>query len=212
MVTRHIPHSLSADQADEKPYPTDAVRKIVLDRLLKLGFETIRLPLGATENENHVPILASKDLTTKDRVIVFFGERHAEPGILSWRVIGEEGIKLGSLVDFATAVFAPTSSVRDSAPGVIITNPCQLLWYRGGSRAVSLNEWLCLPRQSAVHESFKVDKVKNLIPGNRDYREHVNYIFDHVLPKLVKKEAKIDVIGIEYTASAVVEYLATHCK
>lgn len=191
---------------------TDAVCKIVRDRLFKLGIETVRLPLGAGETDKHVPILISKDIATKDRVIVFFGERHAQPGILSWRVIGEEGIKVGSLEDFVTAaLFAPAPTGQAAAPGIIIANPCQLLWYRGGSRAVSDSEWLNLPRASAVHEAFRIDEVKNKISGHRDYREHVRYMFDQVLPQLTKKEAKLDIIGIEYPVSAAVQYLATHC-
>ncbi|EXJ92498.1 hypothetical protein A1O3_01050 [Capronia epimyces CBS 606.96] len=189
----------------------NAVRNIVQDRLFKLGLETIRLPLGANEVDAHVPILVSKDIANKDRVIVFFGERHAEPGILSWRVIGEEGIKFGSLLEFVTAVmFAPTPTAQDTAPGIIIANPCQLLWYRGESRAVSVQEWLNLPRLSAVHEAFRVDEIKNKISGNRDYKEHISHLFDQVLPRLTKKEAKLDVIGLEYPGSAVVEYLSLH--
>jgi hypothetical protein len=191
---------------------TDAVYKIIRDRLFKLGLEPVRLPLGAGPNDNHVPILVSKDISTKDRVIVFFGERDSEPGILSWRVIGEEGIKYGSLVEFVTAaLYSPTPTPTSQAPGIIIANPCQLLWYRGGARAVSPSEWLNLPRASAVHEAFRVDDVKNRIPRNRDYKEHVSYLFDEVLPRLIKTDAKIDIMGIEYPGSTAVEYLASHC-
>ncbi|KIX06176.1 uncharacterized protein Z518_04150 [Rhinocladiella mackenziei CBS 650.93] len=188
-----------------------AVRKIIRHRLFELALETVRIPLGASEGENHVPILVSKDIGTKDRVIVFFGERAYEPGLLSWRVIGEEGIKVGSLLDFVgAALFGPTPTSQHAGPGIVIANPCQLLWYRGGARAVSSNEWLNLPRESAVHEAFRVDEVKNKIPGNRNYEEHVHYIFDHVLPILVKQEARLDIIGLEFPGSAVVEYLSAH--
>ncbi|KAL2426083.1 hypothetical protein ABEF95_010706 [Exophiala dermatitidis] len=189
----------------------DAVRKIVQDRLFELGIETVRLPLGAGETDQHLPILVSKDISTKDRVIVFFGERGFEPGILSWRVIGDEGIKVGSVEELVkAALFSPMPTSQNTVPGVVIANPCQLLWYRGGSRAVSPAEWLCLPRPSAVHEPFRVDEVKNKIPGNKDYREHVSYMFEQVLPRLLKREAKLDIVGIEYPGSAAVEYLAKH--
>lgn len=188
-----------------------AIRKVVEDRLLTLGFETLRLPLGVGGSENHVPILVTKDIGTKERVLVFFGERYAEPGILSWRVIGEEGIKVGSLLEFMHAVlFGPTPKSGHQSPGLIIANPAQLLWWRGGGRAVSLGEWLNLPRQSAVHEAARVDEVKNRIEGNRDFEEHVEYVLGKVVSKLVKKTAKIDVVGIEYTGSKAVEYLSAH--
>jgi hypothetical protein len=154
-----------------------AIRKIVLDRLHDLDLETVNCPLGTEENDNHVPILVSKQISSKDRVIVYFGERNADLGILSWRVIGEEGVNHGSLVDFVKAALTgPAPTAKDTAPGIIIANPCQLLWYRGGSRAVSQLEWLeGLPKPSAVHEAMRIDPVKNTIPGNKDYREHVHY-------------------------------------
>ncbi|KIW88719.1 uncharacterized protein Z519_10765 [Cladophialophora bantiana CBS 173.52] len=189
-----------------------AIHQIIKDRLSDLGCETVRLPLGASEAENHVPILVSKDIDTKARVTVLFGERNIEPGILSWRMIGEAGINRGSLVEFAKALFAPRPPIATSAStsGLIVANPCQLLWYRGGGRAVSVHEWNCLPRPSAVHDAPRVDAVKNRIPGNRDYVEHVSYMFEKVIPSLVAKEAKVDVIGLEYTGSAALEYLAEH--
>ena len=104
-----------------------------------------------------------------------------------------------------------TGARSPSTPGIIVANPCQLLWYRGGSRAVSNYEWLTLPRPSAVHDALRVDAVKNRIPGHHDYEEHVRYIWDKVIPTLVKKDAKIDVIGAEYTGTAVLEYLAANC-
>lgn len=191
------------------------MRRIVTQRLHALGLETVRLPLGATPTDKHVPIFMSKDIANKDRVIVFFGERSFEPGILAWRVIGETGIKHGSLVEFVTAVnSAPTQlgGGSDQVPGIVIANPCQLLWYRGGGRAVSTLEWEALPRQSAVHDAMRVDKIKNLVQGQEDYRKHVQYLFDHVLATQLKTNVKLDIIGCEYTGSAAVEHLAEHCE
>jgi hypothetical protein len=202
----------------------------VQKRLLDLGFETVRLPLGAGEQENHLPILVSEGIATKDRVIIIFGGRNAEPGILSWRAIGEEGIRHGSLVEFAKAALSASAPVASftstpaenatenitistvNTPGIIIANPCQLLWYRGGSRAVSNYEWLCLPRPTAVHDAPRVDGVKNRIPGNHDYVEHVQYMFQKVIPSLLNERARIDIVGVEFTGTAAVEYLAQHCK
>jgi len=192
---------------------TACVRNIVLERLLHLGFEILRLPVGVPESENHVPILVSKDLRSKKRVVVLFGERNKDLGIFSYRVVGEEGIKVGSILDFVEAVlFGPTLTSDHDTPGVVITNPGQLLWYRGGSRAVTHSEWLSLPREYAVYEAFRIDPIKNTIPGNRDFREHVSYVFDHVLAEMIQPTALLDIIGLEYTGSAALEYLADHCE
>ncbi|RMZ81297.1 hypothetical protein DV737_g2573, partial [Chaetothyriales sp. CBS 132003] len=186
-------------------------RRLVHARLKRLGFQTVRLPLGATDTDPHVPIYASKSIERKKRVIVIFGERHLEPGIFSYRVIGEEGINIGSAIDFAESVLnKPAHGCEDDAPGIIITNPSQLLWYRGGGRAVTWSEWMGLPRESAVHEPFRIDAVKNKIPKNDDYREHVRCVFDDALPKLLHKDAKLDIIGLEWTGNAVLEYLSQH--
>lgn len=190
-----------------------AVRKIILDRLEGLGVQTVRLPLGAKENDKHVPILVSNGIRSKNRVIVFLGERQMEPGVLSWRTVGDQGIKHGSLVDFVDALKnGPSPTVESSDPGIIVANPCQLLWYRGGERAVSWNEWMDLPRETGVSDAMRVDEIKNYIDHNRDYTEHINYLFDQVLPELVSKDAKIDIIGLEYSVTAAFEYLAKHCE
>lgn len=186
-----------------------------MNRLHLLHLETLRLPLGASETDKHVPILVSEDLAAKDRVIVYFGERAFEPGLLAWRVIGEAGIKHGSMVQFIdTLTSAPNrhDQPQSAIPGIIIANPCQLLWYRGGGRAVSDVEWLELPRPSGVHEAMRVDRVKNLIEGNEDYIRHVDYLFKHVLPYRLKSDAKLDIIGCEYTGAAALEHLSKNCE
>ena len=190
-----------------------AIREIVQGRLEKLGLDTVRLPLGAAKDEKHIPILVSKDIASKDRVIVVFGERGLSPGILSWRILVDEGINVGSTVDFVTsAVNEPGPSPDQSAPGIVIANPSQLLWYRGGGRAVSDSEWLHLPRPNAVSEPMKIDPVKNRVPGNETFEAHVQFMFEEVLSKLVDKDASIDVLGVEFSGSAAVEYLSSHCE
>ncbi len=154
-----------------------------------------------------MPVLVSSGLSTASRVMVFFGERHLPPGILSWRVLGEEGIKVGSILQFAEAV----TNNDNEKTAMVVANPCQLLWYRGGSRAVSDTEWLDLPRPSAGHEAMRVDPVKNRIPHNHDYGEHVRYVLG-VLPQVLSEHVKIDIVGVEYPGSAVVEYLAENCN
>jgi hypothetical protein len=162
-------------------------------------------------------------------VTVLVGERNVEPEIMSWRILGEEGITRGSMVEFAkTVLYAPTVGNGDnldgqpvngtetesskSSIGLIVANPFQLIWYRGGSRAVSSTEWVALPRPSAVHEPPRIDSNRNRIPENRNHEEHVAYIFEKVIPSLVKKDAKLDIIGTEFPGKAVLDVLAANCE
>jgi hypothetical protein len=178
-----------------------------------LGFHILRLPLGASDTDNHVPIWVSPNISAKKRVIVILGETTQDLGILSYRVIGDEGINIGSCINLIKAIQqGPTTTNGDDIPGIIIANPAQLHWYRGGGRAVSATEWQHLPRESAVHEPFSVHPFKNRIPHNTTSREHVYYIFNEVIPNVVDRKAQIDLIGLENTGTAAVEYLAMNCE
>ena len=197
------------------------MRKEVSKRLSSVGLETYRLPLRATEAEPHVDILVSRNLEAKKRVIVVFGERALEAGIFSYRVIGDEGINTGSAVDFVKSILqGPRSDANGSfpkvseeqTPGIVIANPGQLYWYRGGKRAVTWSEWQGLPRQSALHEAYRVDETKNKIPGNGDYEDHVISVFHGVLEETLAQDVKIDIIALEQTGAAVLKYLACNCK
>ena len=170
--------------------------------------EVVPLPLGATAQDNHTPILVSKDIGSKKRVIVFFGERHNELGILSLRVLSEEGINVGCAASFIKAV----EEDEVDAPGIILANPGQLLWYRGEDRAVTRLQWINLPRESAIGPAMRIDDVKNTIPGNKDYDDHLEYIFENVLTNIVSKEAKINVIAMEWCGTALSKYLESRCK
>lgn len=189
------------------------VRKIVRERLIELGLDVLRLPIGAKQDENHVPILVSKNLKMKKRIVILFGERSQDLGVFSFRTIGEDGINIGSAVNMVNAILNHSATGREEdAPGVIITNPGSLLWYRGEGRAVTDREWLHLPRASAVHEPFRIDPVKNRIPGNHDYVQHVQYMFENIMTDHVDPAATFDVIGLEYTGTAVVHHLSDNCK
>lgn len=223
---------------------TACVRRIVLSRLLDLGLEQVRLPLGVSESDKHIPILVSKGLAAKKHIVVLFTDRYTDPGVLSYRVTGDEGINIGSLVNFTRAILhgpgpkppnngdqLPSAMSTDSGfstppslppgteqPGLIIANPSQLLWYRGGGRPVTDREWMCLPRETAVHQPFRIDEVKNRVIGNRTFQEHIQYVFEHVLsssstspnPAICNSEAKFSIIGLEYVGSAVLQYIVDH--
>ena len=57
---------------------------------------------------------------------------------------------------------------------------------------------------------MQYDEAKNAIPGNENWRNHISYVFDHVLDQLVSQEAELDVIGLENGGLGVMEYLASH--
>ena len=181
------------------------------ERLAKLGLKKLRLPLGTSETDKHVPILVSPDLETKNRVIVLFSERDQDLGIFSYRVIGEEGINIGSAVNFVTSILSGQASKSGGdVPGIILTNPGQLLWYRGGGQAISRTQWYELPRSSAVEEPMRIDEERNAVEYNRDYQEHVNYVLRNVIEIVVNKNARIDLIGLEWTGQAALKYLAAN--
>ncbi|KAF3490910.1 uncharacterized protein GIQ15_00427 [Arthroderma uncinatum] len=215
------------------------IRDIVVSRLHDQGLETLRLPIGAEPNEQHVPILVSPSFKTDKRIIVVFGEPVQDLGIWAYRTIGGDKINTGSAVDFtaavlgskctiipvaeqkskpseqtSSAVLSDTNESNDEAnkpppPGLILTNPGQLVWHCAGERAISLPTWLALPRKYAVDPPMKMT-VRNKIPGNETWQDHVTYVFDEVLGKLTSSDAKIDVIGLAEGSLATVRYLAEH--
>ncbi|ODH30339.1 hypothetical protein ACO22_03614 [Paracoccidioides brasiliensis] len=199
------------------------IREIVTSRLVNLGFETLRLPIGAAANSQHVPILTSKSFKSQARLIVVFGEPTQELGIWAYRVIGKEGINIGSAVNFASAVLGNnncsngpktdvnrlTNSKPQPGTGLILTNPGQLVWHCANERAISLPMWHALPRRSAVEPPMRMT-FRNKIPGNETWQNHITYVFEEVLGKLAASDVKIDVIGLAEGGLGAVRYLAEH--
>lgn len=161
-----------------------------------------------------MPILLSPNIKTKSRVILFFNEPCQDLGILAYRTIGTRSIKQGSIEEFVAGVFDGMSNASGNAevPGVLIANPGQLLWHRGGQRPLTLSSWQGLPRKTAVHDAMRLDPVKNRIPGNESLEKHVAYVFERVLDSVTNAQAQIDVIALEWSADAIVKYLNTNCK
>lgn len=159
----------------------------------------------------------SPNLAEKKHVIVLFTERHIDLGILSYRILGDESINTGSVVDLVKAILEGPSPPA-GRPGLIIANPSQLIWYRRGKRAVTDREWQNLPRESAVQLAMNIDEVKNRIDGNRNFEEHVQYIFEHILTTadedeqtspnpICNPDAKFSIIGLEFPGSTALQYI-----
>ncbi|MCJ1288423.1 hypothetical protein MMC26_007780 [Xylographa opegraphella] len=170
--------------------------------------DTVRLPISATPQDNHVPILADSHLATATRVIVYVGESCQDLGIFAYRLIGANTIASGSAVEFVNYL---KMASRDP-PAIIMANPGQLIWYRRGQRAMSQQTWHAIPRDTAVSEPMIIDRVNNIIPQNEDIQKHVTCLFEQVIDKLPNEHAKIDIIGIGDGALEVVEYLQQDWK
>lgn len=159
----------------------------------------------------------SPNLAEKKHVIVLFTERHIDLGILSYRILGDEGINTGSVVNLVKAILESPAPPA-GRPGLVIANPSQLIWSRAAKRAVTDREWVNLPRDSAVYLAARIDEVKNRIEGNRNFEEHVQYIFEHILTPTERDEhtfpnpichpdAKFSIIGLEFPGSAALQYI-----
>jgi hypothetical protein len=57
---------------------------------------------------------------------------------------------------------------------------------------------------------LRIDEVKNKVAGNEDYKAHVKYIFDNVIDQMVRGDARIDVVGLEWTGRAAIMHLASN--
>ncbi|KAI9882206.1 MAG: hypothetical protein M1823_006046 [Watsoniomyces obsoletus] len=193
----------------------------ILERLHALGIETLRLPLGTPSNKPHIPILVSRNISTRKRIILVIPEALQDLGIWAYRIIGSAGkdaMNRGSAVNFVkyvknlglhhagNGVNEGDGGNDENTPGIIIANTGQLVWYRGGKRAVSFTTWDSLPRKSAVHGSMRIDDVRNRVPKNSSVKEHVKYIFEEILDngEMVKKDIEVYVIGLSDGADEVV--------
>lgn len=169
-----------------------ALRDMVHDRLQALGLEDLRLPLGATQDDPHIPILVTKNLSTAKRVILFIGDHSQDLGILAYRIVGGTGgVNAGSMVNLV-------KYIQSTMPGtaVIIGNPGQLRWWRRGGKAVTIPSWYAIPRKSAVHGAPRFDEIKNTVEGNRDTAQHVAYLLNSVVAQLCDPESVIDIISV----------------
>ncbi|KAI9929242.1 hypothetical protein ASPWEDRAFT_103510 [Aspergillus wentii DTO 134E9] len=189
------------------------IRTIVSSRLQDLGLTTLRLPLSSTPNDPHVPIWVSPNLSTASRIVVVFGEPNQDLGIWAYRSIGTQGIHAGSAVSFANAVLGRKNGGDQETSGdtaLVLANTGQLIWNCGSRRAVTHPSWIALPRRSAVDPPMTMSQ-RNKIPGNANWQEHVDCVFDEILGargKLVKADAKIDIIGLAEGGLGAIRYLA----
>jgi hypothetical protein len=177
----------------------------------------LHLPLNSGPTKPHVPILVSKNLSTASRIILVFGEPIQDLGIWAYRTVGAENINAGSAVDFAKAILEHGEKEKKDRKGdvaLVLANTGQLIWHCASGRALSINSWLAQPRPSAV-ESAPGETKRNKIPGNENWQAHIGSVFNGILSargQLVRKDAKIDVIGLAEGGLGAIRYVALNCK
>ncbi|KAL4920952.1 Arb2 domain-containing protein [Aspergillus aurantiobrunneus] len=206
---------------------SECIREIVLSRLRDLGLVTLRLPLVSGPTKPHVPVMVSRNLSSASRIIIVFGEPVQDLGIWAYRTVGSEGINAGSAVDFVKAILNASQNVNIDSTNefsakaqfsqkgevaVVLANTGQLVWHCGLGRAMTINSRLALPRPSAVDPPL-AETNRNKIPGNSNWQEHVNSVFDGIFAtrgQLIRKDAKIDVIGLAEGGLGAIRYLASN--
>jgi hypothetical protein len=188
-----------------------------------LGMGTLRLPLISTPTEPHVPIMVSANLSTASRIIVVFGEPVQDLGIWAYRSVGTDGIDAGSAVSLARAVLYPETkqegtnteaSTKRGDTALVLANTGQLIWNCGARKAMTLPSWLAHPRSSAVDPPLMMTR-RNKIPENGHWEEHIACVFNEILAdrgRLVRADAKIDIVGLADGGLGAVRYLANNCK
>ncbi|KFX86563.1 hypothetical protein O988_09502, partial [Pseudogymnoascus sp. VKM F-3808] len=178
-------------------------RSIVSARLAAEGMQTHLLPLGVPKSSPHIPILASTHISAAPRVILLLGDSIQDLGIFALRIVGGHGgINAGSAVDLVKYVHAsgPADTEGGERPAVIIGNCGQLRWNRKQGRAMTRVSWDSQTRESAVHDAVVYDPATNTVEGQRDQKEHINYLLSAVVPALCMKGVKLDVIAIADSA------------
>ncbi|KAI0487299.1 Arb2 domain-containing protein [Xylaria cf. heliscus] len=188
-----------------------AVQDEIHKRFMDLGLSKLYLPAGTTSVPSgpSVPIFVSADLAKKSRVVIIFGETHQDLGVLAHRVLGGQGgIEKGSLVKAVKAILQQRCSPADpAAPGVILANMGELIWWPEGGRTLCKFAFDSAPMRSAAHAGNYIDPEVNRVPGNESFNAHVKYIFEKVVPELVDPTAGLDIIGLGDAADVVETYL-----
>lgn len=188
-------------------------------------------PIPNSHPAPHVPILISPNVSAASRILVIFGEPAQDLGIWAYRIAGRDSLNGGSLVNLVQCILQPNTNLPQLNPpnpmfpleplpisartdqAIIIANTGQLIWHCGSQTAMSNATWVGLPRQSAVDGPLLMT-YRNIISRNRNWQEHVECVFEDVLSnktKLMKEDAKIDIIGIAEGGLAALKVLNENC-
>jgi hypothetical protein len=103
---------------------------------------------------------------------------------------------------------ASTLITGGDAPGVLILNPGQLLYSHLHGKNMGYKTWSARTRSTAISPGFKIHKDFNHIKGHIDADEHINTVFDKVLPQIINRAARLHVVGITDGAERFVNWFA----
>ncbi|KAF3768526.1 hypothetical protein M406DRAFT_44771 [Cryphonectria parasitica EP155] len=192
-----------------------AVADIIQERLVVLGLNKLRLPLSTIPVESpHVPIFLSSKLQTKKRIVVIFGEREQDLGVIAHRVIGGAGgVDAGSMVSVIKILQAQGGEADgekgESSLGIVLANPGENWWWPEGGRALSYRQSMGVKMRSAAHKGIFYNPEVNDIPCNTDVDAHIECVFETVLsnPEFVDGGATLEVLAVSDAAVAVQKYL-----
>lgn len=186
----------------------EAIESLVHSRLEALGLQKTILPQGTPTSSPHVPIFVSSNIHEAQRIIVLFGESAQDLGIVAHRVIGGPGgVTKGSILSVVRAIQeAVDVDVCDSV-GIVVANPGQLWWWPEGGRGLTMSGRFAVPMQSAVHYGRPYDARLNAIPGHETVGRHVGSVFEEVLGRVVRRDAKLAVVAVTDVADEVERYL-----
>lgn len=110
-------------------------------------------------------------------------------------------------IDSVLAMSTLGSDNTDTAPGIIILNPGQLLYSHAEKKSMTWATWSARKRPNAISKPFQVHPEHNRIPGHTTAEEHIATVFNKVIPQLVNRGARISVIGITDGSEGFVKWL-----
>lgn len=202
------------------------MQDLVHARLAALHLVKIPLPLSTAPDEPHTPIFVSSTLRAKKRVVLIFGEREQDLGLLAHRVVGGPGgVDEGSMVSIVRALQSQSQSDANAVTeeeeeqeemGVILANTGETWWWPEGRRPLCYRQSTGVRMRSAVMKGRWLDGRANAIPGNADAEEHVQHVFESLLGDggdsgsseySVGWDTAVEVIGLTDGAVAVEKYL-----
>ncbi|KAI8343963.1 hypothetical protein BC941DRAFT_464202 [Chlamydoabsidia padenii] len=152
------------------------------------GFQKVTVPLEAdpAKDEPHTYFYMTPNaLTTKDKLVVFIPGTQTRVGQWCKRVLCDESIYAGSMLDMA-------KDMIDRGYEVIILNPNGIMWY-----------------DNASHEMPPLKfEPWTVIPGNESPEEHCQYVFRHFVRQ--SQAEKIGVVALGYGGHCFAELLNDH--
>lgn len=163
--------------------------------------------------EPHLPILCSApEILKKARRVIVVLQDPAESWLMWSRntVTTVSGIEAGSPIVLAKAI----DEQYDGDVGLIVMNPCQLLYSYESGAALSSNTWRYRPNRSAVHSEREVVIDYNRIPGNNTVAKHVEFVFRNVIfnSEYVNPSATFHLIGNNNGCEYILQFLHDNCK